>query len=160
MFLSQQKYATEVLERAGMLTCNPCRTPVDTDSKLSADDTDWAGYPTTLRSTSGYCIFLRNNLLSWSSKRQFTISHSSAEAECLGVANAVTETCWLRNLLRKLHTPLSTATLVYCDNVSVVNLSLNPVQHKRTKHIEIDIHIVRDLVSTSRKRVLHVPSHY
>nr|GEY28033.1 ribonuclease H-like domain-containing protein [Tanacetum cinerariifolium] len=92
--------------------------------------------------------------------RQFTISHSRAEAEYVGVANAVTKTCCLRNLLRELHTPLSTATLVYCDNVSPVNLSSNLVQHKRTKHIEIDIHFVRDLVSTGRIRVLHVTSHY
>nr|GEX76496.1 ribonuclease H-like domain-containing protein [Tanacetum cinerariifolium] len=206
MFLSQQKYATEVLERAGMLTCNPCRTHVDTDSKLSADgdpvsdptlyrslagalqyltftqpdisyavqqlyssttstlvaysDADWGGCPTTCRSTFGYCVFLGNNFLSWSSKRQFTISRSSAEAEYRGVAYTVAETCWLRNLLRELHTSLSTATLVYCDNVSAVYLSSNPVQHQRTKHIEIDIHFVRDLVFTGRIRVLHVPSHY
>nr|GEW16920.1 ribonuclease H-like domain-containing protein [Tanacetum cinerariifolium] len=52
------------------------------------------------------------------------------------------------------------ATLVYCDNVSAVYLSSNPVQHQRTKHIEIDIHFVRDLFSTGRILVLHVPSHY
>nr|GFA29837.1 ribonuclease H-like domain-containing protein [Tanacetum cinerariifolium] len=63
-----------------------------------------------------------------------------------GVANVVAETAWLRNLLRELHSPLSTATLVYCDNVSAVYLSANPVQHQRTKHIEIDIHFVRDMV--------------
>nr|GEY30366.1 ribonuclease H-like domain-containing protein [Tanacetum cinerariifolium] len=83
-----------------------------------------------------------------------------AEAEYRVVANTVAETCWLRSLLRELHTPLSTATLVYCDNVSAVYLSSNPVQHQRTKHIEIDIHFVRDLGSTSRIRVLHVSSHY
>ncbi|GKA02395.1 ribonuclease H-like domain-containing protein [Tanacetum coccineum] len=82
------------------------------------------------------------------------------EAEYRGVANAVVETCWLRNLLRELHTPLATATLVYCDNVSAVYLSSNPVQHQRTKHIEIDIHFVRDLVATGAIRVLHVPSRY
>ncbi|GKF89406.1 ribonuclease H-like domain-containing protein, partial [Tanacetum coccineum] len=78
-----------------------------------------------------------------------------AEAEYRGVANAVAETCWLRNL-----SPLATATLVYCDNVSAVYLSSNPVQHQRKKHIEIDIHFVRDLVATGAIRVLHVPSRY
>ncbi|GKB51934.1 ribonuclease H-like domain-containing protein [Tanacetum coccineum] len=238
MFLSQRKYASKILERAGMVNCNPSRTPVDTESKLrdagdlvssptlyrslagslqyltftrldilytvqqvclymhdprephfsalkrilryvrgtlnydlqlfsssttdlvAYSDTDWAGCPTTRRSTSGYCVFLGNNLLSWSSKRQPTLSRSSAEAEYRGVANAVAETCWLRNLLRELHTPLSSVTLVYCDNISVVYLSCNPVQHQRTKHIEIDIHFVRDLVAAGELRVLHVPSRY
>ncbi|GKF80606.1 ribonuclease H-like domain-containing protein, partial [Tanacetum coccineum] len=67
---------------------------------------------------------------------------------------------WLRNLLRELHTSLSSATLVYCDNVSAVYLSSNPVQHQRTKHIEIDIHFVCDLVATRQVRVLHVHSRY
>nr|GEX04137.1 NBS-containing resistance-like protein [Tanacetum cinerariifolium] len=79
-----------------------------------------------------------------------TLSRSSAEAEYRGVANVVAETCWIQNLLRELHTPLSSATIVYCDNVSAVYLSSNPVQHQRTKHIEIDIHFVWDLVATGR----------
>nr|GFD34999.1 ribonuclease H-like domain-containing protein [Tanacetum cinerariifolium] len=83
-----------------------------------------------------------------------------AKAEYCGVANVVAETAWLRNLLRELHSPLFTATLVYCDNVSAVYLSANPVQHQRTKHIEIDIHFVRDMVQTGHIRVLHVPSRY
>ncbi|GKB61887.1 ribonuclease H-like domain-containing protein [Tanacetum coccineum] len=238
IFLSQRKYAAEILERARMVNCNPCRTPVDTESKLgdtgdpvsdptlyrslagslqyltftrpdilyavqqvclymhdprephfsalkrilryvcgtldyglqlfsssttdliAFSDADWAGCPTTRRSTSGYCVFLGNNLLSWSSKRQPTLFRSSAEAEYRGVANAVAETFWLRNLSRELHTPLSSATLVYCDNVSAVYLSCNPVQHQRTKHIEIDIHFVRDLVAAGQVCVLHVPSRY
>ncbi|GJU59225.1 ribonuclease H-like domain-containing protein [Tanacetum coccineum] len=80
--------------------------------------------------------------------------------EYRGVANAIAETTWLRNLLREPHTPLLTATLVYCDNVSAVYLSANPVQHQRTKHIEIDIHFVHDLVSIGHVHVLHVPSRY
>ncbi|GJZ13806.1 ribonuclease H-like domain-containing protein [Tanacetum coccineum] len=101
--------------------------------------------------------FVGNNLLSWSSKHQPTLSRSSEKAEYRGVANAVAETCWLQNLLRKLHTPLSSATHVYCDNVSVVYLSSNPVLHQRTKHIEIDIHFVRDLVVACQVCVIHVP---
>nr|GFB85077.1 ribonuclease H-like domain-containing protein [Tanacetum cinerariifolium] len=146
MFLSQQKYAIEILERAHMAGCTPSRTPADTESKLGDGDADWAGCLTMRQSTSGYCFFLGKNLLSWSSKRQPTLSHSSAKAQYRGVANAVAETCWIRNLYRELHTPLSFATIVYYDNVRVVYLSSNPVQHQRTKHI----HFVWDLALLGR----------
>ncbi|GJZ76173.1 ribonuclease H-like domain-containing protein [Tanacetum coccineum] len=190
LFLSQKKYAVEILDRAHMVNCNPSRTPIDTESKLGSDgdpvsdptlyrslagslqyitftrpdisyavqqvclymhdprkphfsalkrilryvrgtlnyglqlflssttdlvaysDADWAGCPTTRRSTLGYFVFLGNNILSWYSKRQPTLSRSSVEPEYHGVANVVAET----------------------------------FQHQRTNHIEIDIHFVRDLV--------------
>ncbi|GJV84375.1 ribonuclease H-like domain-containing protein, partial [Tanacetum coccineum] len=131
-----------------------------TSQLVAYSDADWAGCPATRRSTSGYCVFLSDNLLTWSSKRQHVTSRSSAEAEYRGVANAVAETAWVRNLLRELHSPLCTATLVYCDNISAVYLSSNPVQHQRTKHIEIDLHFVRDFVATGHVRVLHLPSKY
>lgn len=98
-------------------------------SMTAYTDADWAGCPGTRRSTSGFCIYLGDNLISWSAKRQPTVSRSSAEAEYKGVANAVAESCYLRNLLLEMVAPLSQATLVYCDNVSVVYLSTNPVQH-------------------------------
>nr|GEW54232.1 ribonuclease H-like domain-containing protein [Tanacetum cinerariifolium] len=131
-----------------------------TTSLVGYTDTDWAGCPSTRRSTSGYCVFLGDNLLYLSAKRQHTLSRSSAEAEYRGVANVVAETAWLRNLLRELHSPLSTVTLVYCDNVSAVYMSANPVQHQQTNHIEIDIHFVCDMVTAGQIRVLHVPSRY
>ncbi|GJT76139.1 ribonuclease H-like domain-containing protein [Tanacetum coccineum] len=93
-----------------------------TTDLVAYSDADWAGCPTTRRSTSGYCVFPSNNLLSWSSKRHLTLSRFSAEAEYRGVANVVAKTCWLCNLLRELHTPLSSATLVYCDNVRVLHV--------------------------------------
>ncbi|GJU85046.1 ribonuclease H-like domain-containing protein [Tanacetum coccineum] len=79
---------------------------------------------------------------------------------CPSTRRSTSETTWLRNLLRELHSSLSTATLVYCDNVSAVYMSANPVQHQRTKHIETDIHFVRDMVTAGQVRVLHVPSRY
>jgi hypothetical protein len=70
----------------------------------------------------------------------------------------VAEASWLRQLLAELHSPLRRATVVYCDNISAVYLSTNPVQHQRTKHVEIDLHFVRDRVAIGEVRVLHVPT--
>ncbi|KAK1686752.1 hypothetical protein QYE76_047600 [Lolium multiflorum] len=83
---------------------------------------------------------------------------SLARPERSTVANAVAEVSWLRQLLVELSCPVAKATLVYCDNVSAVYLSANPVHHRRTKHIELDIHFVREQVALGHIRVLHVPT--
>jgi hypothetical protein len=119
-------------------------------------DADWAGCPETHRSTSGFAVFLGNNLVSWSSKRQHTVSRSSVEVEYRAVANGVAEATWLHQLLIELRHQPRRATLIYCDNISAVYLSSNPVQHQRTKHVEIDLHFVQEQVALSHVRVLHV----
>ncbi|GKD66840.1 ribonuclease H-like domain-containing protein [Tanacetum coccineum] len=186
MFLSQQKYALELVKQAHMIHCNLTRTPVDTESKLSPDG-DPIFDPTLYRSLAGGLQYLTVTCpdLSYDVQQgtldfglQFysssttvliaysgwvsntTLLRSSVKAEYRGVANSVAETAWLRNLLRELHTPLQTANLVYCDNMSAIYMSTNPVQHQRTKHIKINIHFIRDKVTKGHVRVLHVPSRY
>jgi len=126
------------------------------DSLTAYSDADWAGYSDSGRSTSGYCVFLGDNLVSWSSKRQTTVSRSNSKYRV--VAHAIAECSWLRQLLQELHAPIASATIVYCDNVSAVYMTANPVHHRRTKHIEIDIHFVHDKVALGKVRVLHVPT--
>jgi hypothetical protein len=74
------------------------------------------------------------------------------------VANGMAEACWLRHLLVVLNRTMSQATLVYRDNVSVVYLSTNPVQHQCTKYVEIDLHFVHESIAVGDVRVLHVPT--
>ncbi|GJV64216.1 ribonuclease H-like domain-containing protein [Tanacetum coccineum] len=163
LFLSQKKYALQLLERAYMVHCNPSRTPVDTESKLGPD-----GVPvqdlTLYRSLAGglryltftrpdlcyavqhICLYMHDprephfvalkhifhnvkgtldfgfHLYASATTSLHTISCSNAKAEYYGITNVVAETAWLRNLLHELHSPLMTATLVYCDNVRVLHI--------------------------------------
>jgi hypothetical protein len=101
-------------------------------------------------------VFLRDNLVSWSIKRQTVVSRSSAEAEYHTIANGMAEATWLRQLLHEFQTPPSWCTLIYCDNISVMYISTNLVQHQCTKHVEIDLHFIREKVAIGQIRVLHV----
>jgi hypothetical protein len=85
------------------------------------------------------------------------VSRSSTEAEYRVIANDVVETSWLHQLLKELHSLLTHITLVYYNNVSVVYLASNPVQHQRTKHVEIYLHFVRDKVAIGEVHILYVP---
>nr|KYP52516.1 Retrovirus-related Pol polyprotein from transposon TNT 1-94 [Cajanus cajan] len=128
----------------------------NSDTRLHAYvDADWGSCQDSRKSTTGFCVFLGNSLVSWKSKRQQTVSKSSAEAEYRAISSVSSEITWLRNLLTdfNINTPFAS---VYCDNKAAIHISSNPTFHERTKHLEIDLHFIRDKVTKGVIKLIHV----
>jgi hypothetical protein len=112
----------------------------------SYTDADWAGDPDDRRSTFGFLVYLGNNAVTWSTKKQPIISQSSIESEYRALAIASAELCWVRSLLKDLGIYLTDPPILWCDKVSALAIASNPVFHARTKHIEVDFHFVQERV--------------
>ncbi|KAM2392165.1 hypothetical protein ACFX1X_035690 [Malus domestica] len=117
-------------------------------------DADWAGNVSDRRSTSGYFTFVGGNLVTWRSKKQKVVSRSSAEAEYRGMAHDICEILWLRKLLEGLGFKPKEIMRLYCDNQSAREIADNPVQHDRTKHVEVDRHFIKEKLE---RKIVSIP---
>ncbi|GKV20452.1 hypothetical protein SLEP1_g30576 [Rubroshorea leprosula] len=132
------RYLHGTISRGLFFSSHPCM-------QLQAyADADWAGCPDTRRSTTSWCVFLGDSLISWKCKKQKTVSKSTAEVEYRAMSSACSELTWLRGFLQTLTFPTPPSPL-YADNMSAIRIASNHVFHERTKHIEVDCHFIRNM---------------
>eukprot|EP00253_Pinus_taeda_P032619 PITA_32619 len=175
-FVGQGKYIVDILSKFHMEDCRPMSTPMITNwKKLHASDSelviphgdsglwsglqagdgvrlagytdsDWAGYASDRKSTSGCYFGLGSAVVSWFSRKQQSVALSSVEAEYMAASLASCEAIWLRKILFGLFDQSLRPSVIYCDNQSCIKLTENPVFRDRSKHIGIKYHFIRDYV--------------
>ena len=115
-----------------------------------------ARVPDDRKSVSGYIVCINGNPVSWSSRKQKTTALSSCEAEFLALSEAVREALWLRQLLAEMDVGFVQPIKIRVDNQSAIRLAENPVQHQRSKHIDIRYFRIREEIEKGRIELEYV----
>nr|CAD1823506.1 unnamed protein product [Ananas comosus var. bracteatus] len=131
-------------------------TKTNNFSLFDFSDSDWADSIDDRSSTSGFVFKLGSSTVCWSSKKQHTMALSSSEAEYVALTTAACQAIWLRRILCDLYQKQTDPMIIYCGNQSTIVTAKNPVQHSRTKHIEIRHHFIRDQVANGNIQMVHV----
>ena len=121
-------------------------------------DADWAGCVDDRRSTSGGAFYLGKSLVSWHSKKQESVALSTAEAEFIAATATCTQVLWMKRQIEDLKVQCQSPIIIKCDNKSAINISKNPVQHSRTKHIDIKYHFLKDQVTQNVVKLEFIPT--
>ncbi|XP_019084390.1 PREDICTED: uncharacterized protein LOC109125983 [Camelina sativa] len=119
-------------------------------------DADWGSYTDDRRSVTGFCIFIGGSLVSWRSKKQDTVSQSSAESEFRAMALTTKELIWLSRLMRDLQIPFTLPAYLYGDNTTALHIANNAMFHERTKHVDMDCYKIREEVDSGFLKTMHV----
>ncbi|XP_023872069.1 uncharacterized protein LOC111984684 [Quercus suber] len=170
IYINQGKYAKNLVKRFGLDKAAHARTLMAANAKLtnnplseSVDVTLYRGMIGCLfnaddrKSTTGGCLYVGANLVAWMSKKQNFVSLSIAKAEHIAVGSCCSQFLWLKNLLSDYGISQDTM-LVYCDNSSSIDISKNPIQHSKTKQIEIRYYFIRDLVERKIVALEYIPT--
>ncbi|KAJ1696523.1 hypothetical protein LUZ63_005035 [Rhynchospora breviuscula] len=184
IFISQIKYAKELIKKFGVEDSKSLDTPMGKSANIDADekgkpmditlyrgiigsllyltasrpgytDADFAGDRMDRKSTSETCQFLGGSLVSWSSRKQTSVALSTAEAEYVAAGSCCTQLLWMMQTFRDYELKFQKVPIL-CDNTSAILISKNPVLHSRTKHIEIRHHFIRDHVEKGDVELVHI----
>lgn len=123
---------------------------------VAYSDSDWGNCPFSVRSLTGYCVYMGGCLISWKTKKQKVTSKSSCEAELRSMSMTTSEIEWMTGLYRDLQQPLSKPVVLHCDSRSAEHIAHNEVFHERTKHLKIDCYYIRENIEKGTIQTAHV----
>ena len=130
----------------------------ESENILGYSDADWAGDLTKRKSTSGFVFLLGGGAISWGSKKQTCVALSSTEAEYVALSHATKEAIWLKRLMCELLQESEKCITIFADNQSSMALAKNPIFHKRTKHIDIQHHFIREAIEDCHIELCYCPT--